>query len=360
MIGYAAKMRKLKGVEVGFENFSWDSNDSCSEWQRKILMDDEGQPISSLALHHLEKCLKVADPWVFQLTYYEDILSFFECAKQVYEGKKLITEIDDWVFDIPSYNIASNPYRPGSEKEKIAFDQVQLSDALIVSTSFLKESLQTMFPEKPIYVIPNSIDFDLWDNVKSDGNFEVKKPGVVRIGFTGCGNHNGDLEIVKPVLKALLDEFPNLEVIIAGEFECFKDINNPRLIVPKDRNGNPRWESIVKYPAMVKGWDLDIGIAPLRDNNFNRAKSNLRWLEYSAMKIPTVASNVRPFRESVGADGLLASSKEDWYANLKNLIESKVLRQLIGEGAYHRVKNDFNMEKVAVQYAEILKEIRCK
>lgn len=354
MIGFAAKMRQLKGVEVGFENFNWSSNDSCSEWQRKIIQGENGEPVSALALNHLEKCLKVANPWVFQVTYYDDIVAFLECAKSVYKDKKLVTEVDDWIFDIPAYNVASNPYKPGSEKEELANEQLTLSDAIVVSTSFLKENLQTMYPEKPIYVIPNSIDFDIWDNVKSDGKMEPKKEGVVRIGYSGCANHSGDMEIVKPVLLALLDEFPNLEFIIAQDLGTFRDINHPRLKVLN------RWVSIIDYPAMVKGWDLDIGIAPLRDNQFNRAKSNLRWLEYSAMKIPTVASNVRPFTESVQhrQDGFLCTDKQSWYAALKLLITEPNLRQTIGSNAYATVNDKFNMTKIADKYAATLREIR--
>lgn len=360
MIGYAAKMRQMKGVEVGFENFNFTDSASCSEWQRKILANENGEPVSSLALHHLEKCLKVTDPWIFQVTYYDDVLSFFEVAKIVHPDKKLITEVDDWMFDIPPYNMASHPYKPGSEKEQLAFDQLKLSDAIIVSTNFLKENLSTMFPDKPIHVISNSIDFSIWDNVKSDGIMAPKKEGVVRIGYTGCGNHSGDLEIVKPVLLALLDEFPNLEIIMAQEFPCFKDVTHHRFIVPKDQNGNVRWVSIMDYPAMVKGWNLDIGIAPLRDNQFNRAKSNLRWLEYSAMKVPTVASDVRPFTESVahGETGFLCKTKEAWYDYLKALIVDEKFRKRIGKKGYLDVFNRFNMDTVAQTYADTLKEIR--
>jgi SAM-dependent methyltransferase/glycosyltransferase involved in cell wall biosynthesis len=354
MIGYAMKMREMADTEIAFENFSFKTNDGCSSWQDKLRMNKDGHPVSALALHHFESCLKVADPWVFQLTYHDDILALFELLKQVYPKKKFITEVDDWLFDVPPYNIASNPYKPNSEKEQIAWDQLTLSDALIVSTSFLKDSLAELFTGKPIYVIPNSIDFDRWDNAKSDGETEAKKEGVVRIGYSGCANHSGDMEIVKPVLLALLDEFPNLEVIIAQDMGAFADITHPRFRVLK------RWSNIIDYPSMMKGWDLDIGIAPLRDNNFNRAKSNLRWLEYSALKIPTVASRVRPFVESIThrSDGLICATKRDWYECLKTLIEGKNARETLGQNAYDSVKERFNMDRVAEQYRATLEDIK--
>lgn len=354
MIGFAEKMRKMKDTEIGFESFSWQSNDGCSEWQRKMLLSEEGAPISSTAINQFEKCLTVANPWVFQVTYYEEIVGIFEILKKLKPEKKLITECDDWIFDIPSYNVASNPYKPNSDKERLAFEQFHLSDAIIVSTSFLKESLLKMFPDKKIYVVPNAIDFDIWDNAKPDGKMEAKKEGVIRIGYTGCGNHSGDLEIVKPVLLSLLDEFPNLEVIISAQFECFKDVNHPRFIVPG------RWVNIMDYPSMVKGWDLDIGIAPLRDNDFNRAKSNLRWLEYSALGIPTVASKVRPFAESItdGFTGRFCSSKREWYDALKELITNSARRKTFGVHTHDVVSVRYNMDKVAAQYRAILEEVK--
>jgi ubiquinone/menaquinone biosynthesis C-methylase UbiE/glycosyltransferase involved in cell wall biosynthesis len=354
MIGFAEKMRKMSDTEVGYETFSWKSNDGCSDWQTKILMSDDGEISSSIAFDTLCKLIKVADPLVFQVTYFEDVLTLFESIKDFHKDKKLITECDDWIFDIPAYNVASNPYKPNSDKEKIADQQFRLSDAIIVSTSFLKEALSTMYPDKAIHVIPNAIDFDLWDNVKGDGVMTAKKDGVVRLGFSGCGNHGGDLEMIKPVLLKLLEDFPNLEIVISAEFECFKDVKHERFIVPG------RWVDIMSYPSMIKGWDLDIGIAPLRDNQFNRSKSNLRWLEYSALGIPTVASRVRPFTESIhqAVDGVLCSTKQEWYSALKQLIEDADLRKTIGASAYERVKKDFNMDEVAKKYRDLLEGIK--
>jgi ubiquinone/menaquinone biosynthesis C-methylase UbiE/glycosyltransferase involved in cell wall biosynthesis len=360
MTGFAEKMRAMKGVEIAYERFDYNQDSACSEWQRKLIQNEYGDPVSSLALNHFEKAIMVANPSIFQITYYEDILDLFRSIKEAYPDKKLVTECDDWLFDVPAYNIASNPYKPGSEKERVAYEQIELSDAVIASTSFIKEGLQNFFPEKKIYVVPNSLDFNVWDNLKGDGKCEPKKEGVIRIGFSGCGNHNGDLEIVKPVLLSLLEEFPNLEIIMSGYFECFKDIKDPRFMVPG------RWVNIHEFPNMVAGWNLDIGIAPLRDNNFNRAKSNLRWLEYSALQIPTVASNVRPFKESFieGIEPLhhdnilLASSKEDWYSKLKTLIQSGNLRYQYGQSAYKDVKERFNMDKTALFYKQVLEEIR--
>lgn len=355
MIGFANKMRHMKGTEVAFEEFSWNDDQGSARWQSKVMMNNNGEPISSLALHHLEACLKVSNPWIFQITPYEDILSLFEAMKEAYPDRKFITETDDWIFDIPSYNIASAPYKPNSIYEQVAHKQFSMSDAVICSTDFLKENIERIFPGKPTYVIPNSIDFSVWDNLKFE---EVlpKKEGMTRIIYSGCGNHSGDLEIVKPVLLALLDEYENLEIVMIQKFKCFEDVDHPRFIQMA------KWTPINIFPAFLKGFSADIGLAPLRDNDFNRAKSNLRWLEYSALKIPTVASPVRPFKDSIkhAIDGFLCPSKNDWYESIKTLIDDKSKRQRVGEAAYWAVKDRFNMDKTAQLYIDVLKEIRCK
>lgn len=353
MIGFANKMRHMKGVEVAFEEFSWADDQGSARWQSKLMMNKEGYPVSSLALHHLESCLKVASPWIFQVTPYQDILDLFQAMKEAYPEKKFITETDDWIFDVPAYNIASHAYTPNSAFEKVAHKQFSLSDAVICSTEFLKENLERMFPGKPVHVIPNSIDFAVWDNLKTTEVLE-KKPGMIRIIYSGCGNHSGDLETIKPVLLALLDEYENLEIVMIQKFKCFEDVKHPRFI----QMG--RWSAIHQFPSFLKSLDGDIGIAPLRDNDFNRAKSNLRWLEYSALKIPTVASPIRPFKDSIShnSNGLLCATKRDWFEALQVLIEDKQTRQRLGETAYGDVKERFNMDKIALKYADTLKEIR--
>ncbi len=119
-----------------------------------------------------------------------------------------------------------------------------------------------------------------------------------------------------------------------------------------------KWVSIDKYPQLTKDMNLDIGIAPLRDNPFNRGKSNLRWLEYSALKIPTVASRVEPFKcIEQGKTGFLATELEEWEQLLEMLIVSSEIRKETGEGAYIKVKKDFNAEKWGVRYADNIKEM---
>ena len=121
-----------------------------------------------------------------------------------------------------------------------------------------------------------------------------------------------------------------------------------------------KFARIDQYPKYLARQGFDIGIAPLADNAFNRGKSNLRWLEYSALKIPTVASNVGHFAETIrpGLDGILCDTPDDFTRELETLIKDRSLRWNLGQAAYDRVQSDFNVNGVVQQYKATLEEIR--
>jgi glycosyltransferase involved in cell wall biosynthesis len=107
----------------------------------------------------------------------------------------------------------------------------------------------------------------------------------------------------------------------------------------------------------MASYKFDIGLAPLEDNNFNRGKSNLRWLEYSALKIPTIASPLPDFKRVItGKNGLLANDLDDWKMHLRALLDNEGLRRQMGREAYKSVRDQFNVTKTANLYRHILKE----
>lgn len=352
MTDYADKMNKFEKCDVLYDRFSFDDSSHPGKWQDAFRRSEGNKPANMVVVNQLEGLLKISDLTIWGIASSFSTLAFFNALKHVHPNKPLITEIDDWFFDVPATNIASNPYRPNSEAERIAYEQLELSDAVICSTRNISEGIKSFFPNKKVYVIPNSIDFDVWDNSKPFPLVE-KKEGIVRIGYTGSGNHGADLERVKEPILAILDEFPNVEFVSAGDMRDGTFIKHDRSFFTNN------WVSIDKWPASVKGWQMDIGIAPLVDSNFNRAKSNLRFLEYGALSLPTVASKVAPF-ECIrdGIDGFLCRGQESWYNTLKELIKNPQKRSRMGVEAYRTVKKNFSMGKIAEVYKSVLDEIK--
>jgi len=333
--------------KVGFHCLGWEKDcNTMSPWQIDIA-DTANQPF---LFGKLFAAGQQADAIVFQRIETRHALAAFYAMKDQFPNKPILSEIDDDIFDVAPYNPASATLAPGSHLTQLAIDQFRNSDGLIVSTPYLKD-VYSEFNEH-IYVVPNSIDVQKWDNAP-----KKKKTGI-RIGWIGSGSHSKDLELLDKVFPAILEKNNDVSFVIASYFQ--EDLSAlPEFL--KNRKGvkiDNRWTPILKYPARLAGLDFDIGLAPLVDNKFNRGKSNLRWLEYSALGIPSVCSDVGHFAETVkdGFDGFLARTPEQFISHIQTLISDSKLRKRIGRAAHARVAKDFNVDKNIDIYIDAIED----
>lgn len=336
MASLAWAMRSWPNVETVVWPYSKNTTIQ-NPWQ--VDMIDE--PFVRQRLDYL--CEK-ADVVVWQMLDFDHSFDFWMDMRARHQ-KPFLMEIDDYINDVPVENAGYEQMQPGSRRCRIAMEQMRQSDALIVSTPYLAEQYKGR--NEHIYVIPNSMDLKAWDAAS-----QRKTAGRLRIGWIGGGTHNADLEMVKPALEEIVSKNENVW------FYCIHG-------APKSFEGIPRfywtrkWSKINLYPRFMASFKFDIGIAPLVDNNFNRGKSNLRWLEYSALKVPCVASPLPDFVRSIteGKTGFLANDLEAWKTSLQSLIDSEDLRINVGKQAYQEVKERFNVRKTSTQYMRLLKGI---
>lgn len=278
--------------------------------------------------------------------YVDRALLLFRALKELLSDKKpntpLLSEIDDNMLSTPSYNPADPFYKPGAPLRELAIRQFSESDGLIVSTPYLKEIYSEF--NSNIWVIPNCIDFKIWN-----GSGKKARPGI-RIGWAGGANHDGDLKLLEPAIKSIVSKHKDVEfVFFHGLPEFLRGLPGVKHL--------KNWARIDRYPRTMESQDFDIYVSPLVDNAFNRGKSNLRWIEASAMGIPSVCSNVGHFAETVrnGEDGFLAEDGE-FEKYLEILINDKTLRKRMGMNARKRVFEDFNVDKVVFDYVKALEE----
>jgi glycosyltransferase involved in cell wall biosynthesis len=310
-------------------------------WQYQI-GETEHQPRLFSQLYNA--CLE-ADVIVFQRLETEWALTTMYALRDQFPGKPILSEFDDDVFDIAAYNPASEHIKPGSPTVKISIAQIENSDGLIVSTPYLAE----VYGEycKNVYVVPNSIDTQKWDKAPR------KKRAGIRIGWIGGASHAEDLRLLENVIPRITAISPEVRFVFVSSCipEFLKSLPQVEAV--------EKWSPILKYPAHLAKQDFDIGVAPLRDNKFNRAKSNLRWLEYGALGIPCVASRVGHFAQTVdhGVDGLLASTPAEFGLYLEHLVTDRKLRKKIGAAAHARIAKDFNIDKNVDIYAAAVADV---
>lgn len=299
---------------------------------------------SKMFLAQLEKIVSQADAVVMQYVVTDYAFCIVRGLKELFPKKPILTEIDDYCFEINHYSPAAVHYKPGNPAPQAIRDMMSLTDGVIVSTPYLKK-LYSEFNEN-IHVIENGIDFKVWDAVVPPK--PKKRP--LRIGWCGAATHDEDLRFIEKVVYQVLEKYPQVEFFFKGGAPGFLIKKHERITCLNN------WANPYHYPQALADEHFDIGLAPLLDNNFNRAKSNLRWLEYSALKIPTIASTMGEFKRTVkdGVTGLLCTERQDWFNAIAKLIEDETLRKWIGHNAYESVKADFNIEKISRRYGDIL------
>jgi glycosyltransferase involved in cell wall biosynthesis len=234
---------------------------------------------------------------------------------------KLVVDIDDDLLSAhtdptsPAYQPFNDPSRRLTEYSQFA---MKIADLLVVSTEYLKAKFSTI--NNNIVVIKNCIDTNFFKY--------INVPDKVTVGYAGSGSHQADWQMVEPILHKLKQKY-NIKIKVLGPMQMNAAIDT-----------QIKWTELMQYPEHLASLGFTIGIAPLKDSLMTRAKSNLRWLEYSAMGIPTVASDVVPFRGVKNI--LLATEPEDWERQLELLITDARFRTELGKNAYNEMRRNYD------------------
>jgi glycosyltransferase involved in cell wall biosynthesis len=197
-----------------------------------------------------------------------------------------------------------------------------------------------------VKVLKNYLDLNIWKPLN------IVKDDKIRIVWQGGHSHFEDWFEVRDALKIVMDKYKNVVLVIMGsEFEG--------TALPSDRVEKVGWVSMDAYPHVFKTLNADIGICPLKNSSFNVCKSELKWEEYSALKIPTVASMTHPYSDYIedGETGFLCKNTDEWVKKLSLLIESKEIRETVGSNARKHVEKNYDADKKWVEYESAYKSL---
>ncbi len=246
---------------------------------------------------------------------------------------KIVLEIDDDLLSISRDHAEYSAYKPAIDKIR---GMIDISDVIFTTTNVIAERLG----DKCV-VIPNYIDERLW-TIKS----MTKIPNKTHIGiiYTGSVTHQQDLIILKDVISSLKKRLEKYNLTVELSVVGCTDDNEywyTKIPVP---------DKCQEYPEFAK-WvnnlgEYDIAAAPLAlDNHFNHAKSCLKYLEYSAMGIPGVYTDIEPYRAAVkdGVTGFLVKENnvDQWVECLYKLCISASLREKIAVNAQNDLRENY-------------------
>ena len=250
-------------------------------------------------------------------------------------GMRIIYETDDDLFNIDPGHADSLFYKPLIEPAELIAHHAAM---VLVSSPVLKKRLAHLNGD--IRVIPNALDEALWFNGKKPFR-PAKKP--VRILYMGTMTHSKDLQLLEEPMRLLKSEFgAGVELDLIG-------------IMPDARRRD--WFNTVEVPAIYghsyplfaewirKENKWDFGVAPLVDDDFNRCKSYIKYLDYAALGLPGIFSGIGVFEEVVkqGETGLCVTDTASWYDAMRLLVKDAKLRRKMAMAAYSDVEGNHTL-----------------
>jgi len=266
--------------------------------------------------------------------------------------KKVVLDCDDNYLDVAESHPLYDKLKSSKRDRAFIGTILSFADVITTSTEPLKDRLHEHFKtvygmEKEIVVLPNFNDLDDWD-------FKLKKhPGKLVIGYAGSNSHQDDLRMVMPSIHEVMKKHSNVYLEVVGSIDkqslnIFEDFDQEVM------NRCDLWPgtwTFKEYPKFIASRGWDIGIAPLVDTAFTRCKSHIKFMEYSALKIPVIASRVYPYyvdlwgRNIIEHDktGLLVKPNE-WVLALEELVTHPEKRKFLGENAHKHIKENWQYD----------------
>jgi glycosyltransferase involved in cell wall biosynthesis/radical SAM superfamily enzyme YgiQ (UPF0313 family)/spore maturation protein CgeB len=258
-------------------------------------------------------------------------------------GKPVIYEADDLLLDIPE----NNHLKPWAEETaSLLRNLLPRFTAITVSAQGLAEEFSRF--NRNVFVIPNLVDEKLFSQVNN------REKDRIVIGFTGTGTHAKDLEQIEEALFRVAAKYGDR---VSFFFMGHASSRHAALPGFTFRDFERKYES---YAQSLCRSGIDIAVVPLADNSFNRCKSNIKWLEYSACGIAGIYADLPPYNTTVehGKTGLLVGQDpEKWCRAIEFLVEHPEVRKEIALKARKKVLAKYSLTARAHRHLEVYRQI---
>jgi glycosyltransferase involved in cell wall biosynthesis len=252
----------------------------------------------------------------------------------------VVYDTDDDILDYPDWTGLGAAAR---RERDLALRILSIADVVTAATPVLADRLRP-HARGDLRIVRNAVD-PAWYS----GTPEAGLRGDPRVVYHGVPVRLRDYEVARPAVDELAHGHHGLRRVWIGA------AHEPRVVACVDE-ARPWVDGLAPFGAALVAARPDIGLAPLLDEPFNRAKSELHWLEYSMAGAPTVATAFDgPGPYDVirdGEDGLLARGAADWARQLRRLAGSAWLRSEIAGRARQRVLADYTIETRAAEWAD--------
>jgi glycosyltransferase involved in cell wall biosynthesis len=303
-----------------------ETNTGCYKWRGAIpakylrrrghqvqLTEDKGQSATA------------PDVAVFYRAHHPEAIKLMEWCRR--NSIRTVFDTDDALDLVPPENLNYNIVQGRLELYRVLLGA---ADVVTTTTPTLAAHLRRTNPN--VVVVPNSVDPEEWS--------VQPKRDTLRIGWSGSPTHFADLAVALDAVRELQKKHPFLLVL---QGICKEQTLDELYAVLLAMHGKEFWQKplgrsikhfmeklsgiryefhpnvpLERHPEMVCDLALDIGIAPLTDDAFNRSKSCIKYYEYAMAGAVTVASQVLPYSSEVPIT--VKNNRESWKQKLEEVL----------------------------------------
>lgn len=210
---------------------------------------------------------------------------------------RLIYEIDDICFaeDIPDYNKYKTAFTDPAIR-KSAQEMMAMCDEITVTCPFMRDYYREKTGNKNVTVVPNFMPkfwLDRFHNANRTMESYDRNKKKPRILYAGSGAHFDVEQRVK-----FKDDFHHVNEVIRKTVDKYQWVflgAHPLPILDLVRSGKVEfhpWKKLYEYGQGLYDLNVNMIVAPLQDNTFNRAKSDLKYIEACALGLPIACQDM--------------------------------------------------------------------
>jgi glycosyltransferase involved in cell wall biosynthesis len=236
------------------------------------------------------------------------------------EGVAIVWDNDDDLTAYPSSVVESRVKGALRSQMMAAHVQAMLGLADVVTTT--NDTLASSYRERgagDVRIVENYVASEFIEQAAR----ERARDERLVVGWIAAGEHMHDVNELglRDTLRALLDAHEQLEIRSVGV----------DLGLDRERYRYLGYVPFRELAQLVAGFD--VGIAPIVDEPFNRARSNIKLKEYGILGIPWLASPIGPYRDFGEREGGRLVPDDGWYDALARIAERPRERRKLAKRA---------------------------
>jgi len=280
----------------------------------------------------------VFNRWMGQYQY--NIFPILEKA-----GVPFICDIDDyWI--LPKYNPSYQYYR-AYIKNGIK-DALSFADAVTCTTPQLAEKIHEF--NDNVHILPNALDL-------TQPQWNEQKEHPLTIGWVGGISHTEDIKLLRDKIAPIIED-TGATFLMGGHHDNHATWAEMERQVTGTKK-RPSWFTKREGTTANKFGEfyseIDIALAPLTGDKFNRYKSELKILEAAAYRLPIFVSEVEPYTNHKGNMGVFFVKQNDW-SEVTKLIESGRMQE-VGQANYDYCNEHHNLKEINKKRLDVLNSV---